>query len=343
MGITTTQSLRKINKEKVIKALHEHGESNKNQLAQYTSLSVGTCYNILKELLNSKEVVMGKGFASTGGRKAKSYKLNEKFSQKLIISFHREYHEVYYVLKVYNHVDQQIYEDVYQKKFMDFESLCLHIQEIIQIFKNICIISMSLPAVVSQDGHLENISLVNGLEKFSHIHMKKELESRFQKKVIVENDVNVAAIGYYCHHQNINHVGFIYQPKDDLAGFAFIVNGQLMRGAHGLVGEVLFLPLLTHAQQYEYLKTSEGTIDILSKFIVMMMIMNDPKEIVIACENIKDEDMLYEKIKKVIPDDHFIPKITLIHDIEFYIFEGLILMSRESQVTNLVMTTQKIY
>lgn len=343
MSITTTQNLRKINREKVIKALQEHGESNKNQLAEYTSLSVGTCYNILQELLNSKEVVMGKGFASTGGRKAKSYKLNENFSQKLTISFHREYHEVYYVLRVYNHVDQQIYENFSQQKFKSFENLCLHIEEIIQMFENICVIAISIPAIVSQDGNLENISLVNGLEKFSCIDIKKELELRFQKKVIVENDVNVAAIGYYCHHQNIHHVGFIYQPKDDLAGFAFIVNGQLMRGAHGLVGETPFLPLMTQQQQYKYLKTSAGIVEILSIFIVMMMIMNDPQEIVIACENIKDEDILYEKIKKVIPDDHFIPKITLINDIESYIFDGLILMSRESQVTNLVMTTQKIY
>lgn len=340
---TTTQNLRKINKDKIMKALHEQGESNKNQLAQYTGLSVGTCFNVLKELLETKEVVMGEGFASTGGRKAKSYKLNENYSQILTISFHREHQVIYYILRVYNYIDQMINETVSKKSIIDFEDLCFNIQETLNQFKNICIISMSIPGVISREGNIEDISLVKGLENLSHIQIKKELELRFRKKVIIENDVNVAAIGYYSYHQNINHVGFIYQPTDDLAGLAFIVNGQLMKGEHGLVGEIPFLPLLTHKQQYESLKSEAGITDMLSKLIVMMMIMNDPKEIIIACPQIKNKDILYQKIKEYIPYHHFIPQITYIDDIKTYIFKGLILMSRESQTTNLVITTQKVY
>lgn len=339
----TTQELRKINKEKVIKALYENGECNKNQLAQYTTLSVATCYNVLQELLKTNEVIMGNGFASTGGRKAKSYKLNENYSQKIMISFHREHQEVYYILRVYNYVDQVIYEMTSQKSIVDFEELCLSIQVVDNQFENIESLSISLPGVISKEGAIEDISLINGLEKLSHIQIKKELESRFHKKVIIENDVNVAVIGYYAHHQNMSQVALIYQPKEDLAGLSFIVNGQLMKGTHGLVGEIPFLPLFTQVQQYECLKTDEGIIDMLSKLIVMIMIMNDPNEIVIACSQIKSKDILYENVKNYIHYQHFIPQIKLIHDIKSYIFEGLVLMSRELQTTNLVITTQKVY
>ena len=343
MSITTTQNLRKINKEKIIQALHDYGESNKNQLAEYTSLSVGTCYNVLQELLKTKEVIRGNGFASTGGRKAKSYKLNENFYQILTVSFHRKFQKVYYVSRVYNYIEGQIYENVSPKVILDFDDFCLSMQNIIQQYENIMVIAISFPGVISKEGTIEEISLIKGLEKLSHISIKRELELRFHKKVIIENDVNVAAVGYYSCHKSTNHVGFLYQPQDDLAGMAFIVNGQLMKGMHGLVGEVPFLPWLTQEQQYEYLKTKEGIYQLLSQLIVMIMITNDPEEIVIECQGINEQEKLIEEIRKYIPYSHFIPHLTFIDDIKSFIFKGLILMSRESLTTNLVMTTQKVY
>lgn len=341
--MSTTHHLRKINKEKVIKALYEYGECNKNQLAHYTSLSAGTCYNVLQELLKTGEVLRGDGFASTGGRKAKSYKLNENFYQILTISFHRESQEIYYILRIYNCVEQQIFEYISSKSVIDFDILCLDIQKATIQFPDISIIAISLPAVISKEGQIEEISLVKGLEKLSGVSVKKELELRFQKKVIIENDVNVAAIGYYSCHINCKNVGFIYQPVDDLAGLAFIVNGQLIKGTHGLIGEMPFLPILTQSQQYNYLKTLEGRIEMISKFVVMMMIMNDPKKIIIDCQGIDKKEKIEEQIKKFIPYQQFIPEIIFVDDMKTLIFKGLILMARETQTSNLVMTTQKVY
>lgn len=343
MNKSTTQSLRKINQEKIIKALRDYGESNKNQLSEYTSLSVGTCYNILMDLLETKEVVRGNDFVSTGGRKAKSYKLNEDFSYILAISIHREFDSIYYILRVYNHIDNQVYEHTSQKGVISFENLCEDIDKIIGQFPNIYVISLAIPAVISKEGEVETISLVKGLEKMSHIHIKERLEVMFQKKVIVDNDVNVATIGYYSSHTNIQNIAFIYQPLDELAGISFIVDGHLLRGEHGLIGEVPYLPILNQKQQYQYLKKENGLYELLVQFIVLIMIMNDPQQIVICCQRKIDISKVYNGMLQYISDKHFFPEIVIYSDIYEFIFNGLLLMGREMLNTNLVMKTQGVY
>ncbi len=343
MNKNTTQSLRKINQEKIIKALRDHGESNKNQLSEYTSLSVGTCYNILMDLLETKEVIRGDGFASTGGRKAKSYKLNEDFSYILAVSMYRKFEEIYYILRVYNHIDQQVYEYISQKRVINFEDLYNDIVQVNKQFPNICIISLAIPGIVSKEGQLEKISMVKGLEKISQVHMKEKLETLLHKKVILDNDVNIATIGYYSLHTDIKNIAFIYQPLDELAGFSFIVDGRLLRGQHGLIGEAPYLPILNQEQQYHYLETHEGTYELLVKFIVLIMLMNDPQQIIICCQENIDIKQIYNGIFKYIPDKNFFPSINVYKDINEFIFAGLIFISREILNTNLVMKMQSVY
>lgn len=327
-NIMTTKKLRKMNKEKIIQALYDLGECNKNQLAKYTNLSQGTCYNILQELLDSKEIIMGEGFDSTGGRKAKSYKLNKDYSKTLAISFHRQYDIVVYKIRVYNYVDELIYEELSQPSMIELETLCQDIQRIIDLFNHIKVLALSIPAIITQEGSIEDITLVKGLEKLAHIPIQEELYKRFNKQVIIENDVNTAVIGYYNQHKDISNIGFVYQPMDDLAGLAFIVNGVLLSGQHGLVGEMPFLPFMKQQEQYEYLKTSTGIYQILSQMITLMMIMNDPQHIVVCCQDI-NHDLLYQNILKYIPYENLISEIIIVDNIESLIFQGLLLMSKE--------------
>ncbi|MEG0592978.1 MAG: ROK family protein [Coprobacillus sp.] len=346
MNISTTQSLRKINKDKILKALLELGECDKNQLSHYTSLSIGTCNNILKELLESSEVVMGEGFESTGGRKPNSYKLNSNYSKILTISFHKEYRDGYftsYAMRVYNNVDEVLHETNKKPNVLDFQTLCQDIEEIMKQYDNIKVISISIPGVISQTGHLGEISLVEGFHHFKGIHIVEELNSKFKVKVLIDNDVNVTAIGYYSNHKELSHLGFIYQPLEDLAGAATIVNGQLQRGKHHFVGELSFLPFLTHEQQFEYIKTNEGRIQLLSLFITTMIVMNDPDMICVSCQSLDSVEPLLLEVKKYLPYNQLIPEIVLIGDIDQHIFKGLLEMSHQSLSSHLVMTKQSIF
>lgn len=346
MNMSTTQNLRKINKDKILKALLELGECDKNQLSQYTSLSIGTCNNILKELLESCEVVMGEGFESTGGRKPKSYKLNSHYSKILTISFHKEYRNGYftfYTMRVYNSVDKVLYETIKTPNILNFETLYQDIKDIMNQYKNIKVISIAVPGVISQTGHLGEISLIEGFHHFEGIHIAKELNEGLNVKVLIDNDVNVTAIGYYSNHKELSHLGFIYQPLEDLAGAATIVNGQLQRGKHHFAGELSFLPFLTHEQQFEYIKTTEGRIQLLTMFIVTMIVMNDPDMICISCESLESIEPLLAEVRKYLPYNHLIPEIVLIGNIDQHIFKGLLEMSHESLSSNLVMTRQSIF
>ena len=64
----------------------------------------------------------------------------------------------------------------------------------------------------------------------------------------------------------------IYQPLKELSGVGILLNGQIHSGNHGMSGELSFLPGLSKQQQFEYLKTYEGTLKLLTAFIITLMI-----------------------------------------------------------------------
>lgn len=81
---------------------------------------------------------------------------------------------------------------------------------------------------------------------WDHLPLSQELEQALGIPVITDNDANVAALGEY---QQAAHLA--EEPKDPLlyvtistgVGAAIVANGQLLRGAHSLAGELGHLPI----------------------------------------------------------------------------------------------------
>ncbi|EMG33170.1 ROK family protein [Streptococcus oralis] len=58
---------------------------------------------------------------------------------------------------------------------------------------------------------------------------------------ILENDVNVASLGYCSIHPEFRTLALLYQPDTDFAGSGIIINKRLHRGRNGFAGEVGYL------------------------------------------------------------------------------------------------------
>ena len=58
---------------------------------------------------------------------------------------------------------------------------------------------------------------------------------------ILENDVNVASLGYCSIHPEFRTLALLYQPDTDFAGSGIIINKRLYRGRNGFAGEVGYL------------------------------------------------------------------------------------------------------
>jgi predicted NBD/HSP70 family sugar kinase len=69
------------------------------------------------------------------------------------------------------------------------------------------------------------------------------LRDAFGPSLVMENDVDAAALAEQAHGhgRNVDHFAFVHFGTG--IGMGLVIGGQLLRGAHGVAGEIAFLPL----------------------------------------------------------------------------------------------------
>jgi len=69
------------------------------------------------------------------------------------------------------------------------------------------------------------------------------LEERLGHPVVLENDVNVAALGELQHGVGLRHDDFAVVASGTGVGMGLVLGGRLVRGARGAAGEIGYLPI----------------------------------------------------------------------------------------------------
>lgn len=85
-----TEDVRMMNLSKVNEVFIQEGICTKNMLAEKTGLSLGTCTNLLKKLLEDGKIKRIEDSASTGGRKAKQYQLIDNVDYFGVVFYHQK-------------------------------------------------------------------------------------------------------------------------------------------------------------------------------------------------------------------------------------------------------------
>lgn len=106
---------------------------------------------------------------------------------------------------------------------------------------DVTVIVIGSPGVADPDGRMQLALNVAGLDEFSLMqHVRRRLHG---VTVVVENDVNLAAIGERaegsgagCHHLAVISIG-------TGIGAGLIIGGRLTRGRHGAAGEIAWLTI----------------------------------------------------------------------------------------------------
>lgn len=101
-------------------------------------------------------------------------------------------------------------------------------------------------AVVGVPGVPDNktgqITMAPNIAGIDQINLAESLQSELVIDVIVENDVNLAALGEHWLGECGDQENLVYLSIGTGIGAGIVVEGKLMRGAHGAAGEVGFLP-----------------------------------------------------------------------------------------------------
>ena len=190
-------------------------------------------------------------------------------------------------------------------------------------FDAVCI---ALPGVV-HDGKLDlpktrGINLQGTVDNLFDI--QKYFEDCVDIPVIVENNANCAAYGWYHSQEEYENICLMSQPTGwVIGGQGNVVNGRLVRGAHGIAGEIKYIleciqfnrPLHIHAYDASSMK------EVISKAILANISILDPEVVVLRSDMFIDVKEIEEQLSKYLPKIRM-PKIVHMQDFNEYVLLG---------------------
>lgn len=231
-----SSALKHINAALVKDALRVCGTATRRELSEVTQLSQPTVNTIINMLRANNEVVCRGTASSSGGRCAELYALN---------------HQSLYVVAVFamperldfavtNGNDEIIVQG--SAPVLVDADYCGQIADLVRRLQsdycNIRVVGVAVPSAVGEGGGLYAVPQIQHLERKD---LRKALEEQLQIPVVVENDVNVRALGYYRSQLAFKTNDMAYLHLSTGLGAGLIINGHIYNGANHFSGEVSYL------------------------------------------------------------------------------------------------------
>ena len=87
-------------------------------------------------------------------------------------------------------------------------------------------------AALAQSGHEGHDGIVDvcDFKAFENMDLKAYIQTLYSHQIIIENDVNIASIGFSALYPNYQHMVLVYQPLLEYIGCGMIINGTLYDG-----------------------------------------------------------------------------------------------------------------
>ncbi len=286
--------LKELNTERVREALKKAGSATKLQLAQATGLSVATCGNILAGLLATGEVTEESLLESSGGRPARTYAYDFRYSMLALLHLGKESGIRVLTCTVADAAGRTVERKSKILPQITLDVIANALKRILQKYPAVKVAAVSYPGVVN-DGVID--PALGDLEELFGCDLKGGLEQCLPLKVSVENDMNLAALGYFRNHNcppesSLSYLAFFDQI---LPGCGSIINGRLTRGSRGFAGEVTWLPFgSTPEKLYRELLTRPGAVRQISRTILTLTAVLNPDTVVLCGKMFVDHSLQQE-------------------------------------------------
>lgn len=314
MAINNTMDIRKQNIEIVRKALLKSNGMTKNELCLATELSLASCTNILKILMDSGEIRDVVDCESTGGRRAKRFYINEKHELVLTILIsvllNNKVAIEYRVVDLSGKIVRAFSN---QTEGLLEETITIKINEIMKEYPNVKAVGVSIAGVVKDDHAINSNEFV-----FEVGDIKNIITKQYHIPVIVENDLNLAVLGFAMslgiQNQNIVLI-------DRGLGAGLYIDNKVVKGFSGFAGEIGYMPIdgklaiLNHGSEEHYRALGRMCANYVAIVNPGIIGIND-----VAKDNI---EIVISELEKYIPREHC-PKIVYTNRKEEFIMQGII-------------------
>lgn len=266
--------------------LRQEKVATKSRLSQVSGLSVVTVQSLIKTLLETGEVVEDHLVQPQFGRPAASYRYNENIRLALIINmFEQQGQDTagYRVYNLYGECLESLETYVPSVSLRSYETC---IEDLIERYPNICVIGFGLPC-----NEINGRLVTSDYELLLNEELAPYYEKRCRIPVFIENDINAAVLGYCerCGYRNDEefYAAGIYLPSKYPPGAGFCHNFEILKGVHGLAGELKHLPLSVDWEHFSYEK--QALEEIAVTLVQMIMCFYNPERIVIYHEGMNPE------------------------------------------------------
>lgn len=240
-GVVETKNY--INKIKLIKNLYTKGSNTAGEICSEVGISLPTVNSLLADLMTSGEVIKQGRAESQGGRKPDLYRLAE---------------DSFYVISVdisKFRIRTAIY-DSSNKAITDLDTMKISLNNEKETFEKICdfiqqhLSNSGIPeekiiAVgISMPGLIDSIHGVNHTYlKFGKKSLVENFESRFGRKVFLENDARAMTLAEFKFGHNDNYKNVLGIFIGWGIGLGIIIDGKIYQGASGFAGEFSHSPI----------------------------------------------------------------------------------------------------
>ena len=248
-----TKISRQVSIERVMRAIAMFGPISRASLSKEVGLSKQTISEVML-VLEERNWVRTNG-QTTGhvGRRAVTYEINPECAGVAVVDLGGSKVRAC----VANILGQILVEDKQTTDADGGKAVWNQIAVMVKILikqcpidnKNVNLIVVGVPGVFeAETGYINMAPNIQGLEHFNN---QKYLESCSGLKVLIENDVNLAAKGEHWlteqdHHEPDN---LVYLSVGTGLGAGIILNGDLVIGASGIAGEIGFMPVLNQKNE----------------------------------------------------------------------------------------------
>ena len=327
--ISNTTQVKSCNVKIIKTALKEIPKGTKTTISRNTGLSVATCNTILNELATTGEILEVDSEYSNFGRPAKVYKFNENYCYISCIYMSYENKENILNYAVMNLLGNVIEEQSMVKECIDYDEIENLVRVLMVRHENIEAIGIGIPGVVTKKNVIDSCDI----EELANCDLAERLTDKFGKPVVIENDMNSIAYGFYKgqEYEEVTSIAVVAFLKDNWPGSGIIIDGHIARGNTNFAGEVSYLPFdCTHDEQKECLKDKVKSIQIIAKTLCSLVAIINPETIVMTGTILTEEilEEICKLVSEVIPTKH-IPQIRLEANTNKYYLDGLSSMTLE--------------
>lgn len=258
-------------------------------------------------------------------RKTNALTIHQKVDNKspvLVFSLFRNSQRVHLAYRLYEKDMNIVIDDEIIKPHVKADDIFHVIDTILVNYPDIETIGISTPGIINDDGLLSSTS-VRG---FENIYLEKMLKERYTANIVIANDVNTAAVGFYACQDKCDSLAFLFQPIHHLSGAGIVINGNLVKGSHNLAGEIQYLPMALSNSPMILNRTIEGSLELAGKTIMSIMALLAPEVVVVYCDLITNEDRLYDELGRHLQKS-YLPKIIKVTNMLDYTLLGQLILS----------------